>query len=110
MCGDEHSINTISPHMAIVCLVINIFIPGLGTIINGLSGHKVCPGVFFGVAQFFLTPLFLIGWIWGIVYGVRIVHVANKNHDGYHGHHDNHGHHGHHDHHHDHHHHDHHHH
>ena len=100
MCGDEHSINVVSPGMATVCLVLNIFFPGLGTIINGLSGHKVCPGVLFGFLQFFLTPLFLVGWIWGIVYGVRIVGVANKHHDGYHGHHD--GHHDHHDHHHDH--------
>ena len=71
MCCDESSINATTSGIALACLVLNVICPGLGTIINAVLGHKVCPGVLYGILQFVLTPFFLIGWIWGIVYGVK---------------------------------------
>ncbi|CDW74367.1 UNKNOWN [Stylonychia lemnae] len=100
MCCSEDSINATSSGMALVCLILNIFIPGAGTVVNAVSGHKVCPGVLYGVLQFIFT-MFFFGWIWSIVYGIKIVQVAEKHghHDGYKSnhhddhHHDHHGHH-----------------
>eukprot|EP00347_Sterkiella_histriomuscorum_P018022 403347084 len=98
MCCDDKSINATSSGIALACLILNIFIPGMGTILNAGVGYRVCPGVLYGILQFLLTPLFLIGWIWSIVYGIRCIQIAERKHsDGYHQHddHHHHDHHGH---------------
>ena len=93
MCGGEA--NRSDHSLAVLCLVLNIFVPGFGTIINAYqSHHNRGTGVCIGILQFLLT-VFLIGWIWSIVYGINIVHQSSGHH-GEHGH--GHGHeHGHHD-------------
>ena len=77
MCCDDHSINEMDKNMALVCLILNIFIPGIGTIINGATGHNHV-GIVYGILQFFLTGFFLIGWVWSIIYGVKIVNRSAK--------------------------------
>lgn len=56
--------------MAVLCLVINILIPGIGTIVAGVLGSK--PMIGRGVAQLLLT-LVIVGWIWGVVTGVQLI-------------------------------------
>lgn len=59
--------------MAAVVLVVNILIPGVGTIIAGvLSGQKLIGR---GIAQFFLA-IVIVGWVWGIVNGVQALQNA----------------------------------
>lgn len=56
---------------AIAILVLNIFpFPGLGT---ALYGHWER-----GLMQFLLTFLFLIGWVWAVFDGIRIVSAAYR--------------------------------
>eukprot|EP00918_Siedleckia_nematoides_P078464 GHVU01171686.1.p1 GENE.GHVU01171686.1~~GHVU01171686.1.p1 ORF type:complete len:187 (-),score=11.66 GHVU01171686.1:311-871(-) len=50
----------------IVLAILNIFIPGLGMILQGAIG-KDTPNLLVGVFQL-LVPL--VGWIWGIIWGV----------------------------------------
>ena len=59
--------------MAVLCLLANVFIPGLGTIVGGIIGGK--PLIGRGVAQFFLT-LIIVGWVWGVVTGFQLLQNA----------------------------------
>jgi len=59
--------------MAILCLVLNVFVPGLGTIVSGILGEK--PLIGRGIAQFVLT-LVIVGWVWGIVTGIQLISNA----------------------------------
>lgn len=54
--------------MAAVVLIVNVLIPGLGTLIAGIIGHQKLIGR--AVAQFLLAFI-AIGWIWGVVTGVQ---------------------------------------
>ncbi len=85
---------TISQGLAIACLIINIFIPGLGSLI----GNKIREGIMqlvlyfasiflgiililtiigipLGILIIILGPL--IAWIWGIVTGVNLIRESN---------------------------------
>eukprot|EP00347_Sterkiella_histriomuscorum_P014763 403359625 len=77
MCCPEETINPMNTCMATLCLVLNIFIPGSGTILNACCGRHCAAGVLYGVCQFFLTVL-LIGWIWSIMYGIKILQKSGK--------------------------------
>ena len=77
MCCSEEDINITNPFMATACLILNIFLPGIGTIVNACSGVQICPGLLWGILQILTAPI-LIGWIWSIFYGIQIVEVAGK--------------------------------
>lgn len=55
---------------ALICLVVNIFAPGIGTIIGGVLGEK--PLIGRGIAQLLLS-IIIVGWIWAIVTGVQFL-------------------------------------
>ena len=52
------------------CLIANLFIPGLGTLIAGIVGSK--PMIGRAIAQLLLT-IVVVGWVWGIVTGVQLL-------------------------------------
>lgn len=52
-------------------LIINVFIPGLGTIIAAFMDGPDWKNVAFGVLQLILTCV-LIGWVWAIFWGILI--------------------------------------
>lgn len=58
---------------ALICLVVNVFVPGIGTIIAGVLGGK--PLIGRGIAQLLLS-IIVVGWIWGIVTGVQLLQNA----------------------------------
>ena len=71
-------IPSLSMVLAIVILIVNIIVPGIGTICFiclGGSGQWV-EHLVIGLLQFFLT-FFLIGWIWSICWGVFAVMKAS---------------------------------
>ncbi|CAG5125011.1 unnamed protein product [Candidula unifasciata] len=86
------SIPAMSRCVASICLVFNIFLPGAGTLIAGLSvlccshvrpkddSKRHCIYVNAGVAliQFMLTFLFLLGWIWSIMWGIAFLSVSKQ--------------------------------
>ena len=80
LCGDE-LIHPVGRTLGLVCLLINIFIPGIGTIVHAVSGPQGDPHqtkkVIFGIVQFF-TAFLLFGWIWSIIYGVKIFNRADS--------------------------------
>lgn len=58
---------------ALVCLLINVFVPGVGTIAGGVMGNK--PLIGRGIAQLLLA-IIVVGWIWGVVTGVQLLQNA----------------------------------
>ncbi len=55
--------------VAIILLIVNIFIPGFGTMIMAfLNGFKARL-LLVGIIQFF-TAFLIIGWIWAIWWGI----------------------------------------
>lgn len=56
----------------IILMIVNIFFPGIGTIINSFMGSKVrVTTLIVGILQLLLAS-FIIGWIWSIWWGVLI--------------------------------------
>lgn len=66
-------IETIQPtkkSWAIVLLIINVFLPGVGTIINSMLGQGITyTGIMIGALQMLLS-VGIIGWLWSIYWGV----------------------------------------
>ena len=61
--------------IAVVVLVVNIFLPGIGTIVAGVVGkHKMIGR---GVVQF-LTWWLIVGWVWAIITGVQCLTNAKR--------------------------------
>ena len=79
MCCPIEDINPVSQPIAIVCLVMNVFFPGIGTWINACLGENTAPGVLYGFLQILTAPL-LFGWLWAIIYGIKIIEVSSKYH------------------------------
>ena len=83
-----------SQGLAIACLIINIFIPGLGSLIGGKIKEGIWQLVLLLGSVFLAVLLFitivgiplgiiliifgpLIAWIWGIVTGARLIQEAS---------------------------------
>lgn len=61
--------------MAIVVLVVNLVLPGIGTIIAGVVGQQKMIGR--GIAQFLLT-IIVVGWIWALVTSIQCLSNAKR--------------------------------
>jgi hypothetical protein len=61
---------------AVVILLLNIFFPGLGSVIMGCISPGAEGFICIGILQFFLVPLFLIGWVWSIITGLNALKYA----------------------------------
>ncbi|XP_071492645.1 protein SPEC3-like [Diadema antillarum] len=76
--------------LAVVCLILNIFLPGIGTIVAGFSvfccanpGQSdegkvgtMCLNFWVGILQLFLVLIFFIGWVWSIMWGVAFIALS----------------------------------
>ena len=61
------------PVIALISLLLNIFLSGWGTILNGLMGPAIdTTQILFGVIQL-VTTVCVVGWIWSIVWGIITV-------------------------------------
>ncbi|GEM_PF-6569222 len=60
--------------LAVGCLIANIIIPGLGTLIAGITSGR--PLIGRAIAQFFLA-IIIVGWVWGVVTGVQLLSNAS---------------------------------
>ena len=73
----QDSIVKVDKTMAIVLLILNIFFPGLGTLINACMGDGGVVGdqIIVGILQW-LTAICIFGWIWAIWWGIIMVQRA----------------------------------
>ena len=60
-------------NMAVVVLIVNIFFPGIGTIVAGVVGNK--PMIVRGILQLVLS-LIIVGWIWALVTSIQVLQNA----------------------------------
>ncbi len=68
----------LSTSIAIVILLVNVFFPGIGTMIIGcVSGQNVGLWICIGLLQILLAWI-IIGWVWAIFTGIMIL-SASKN-------------------------------
>ena len=77
MCCPDTAINRTSPGMAYACLCLNIFFPGVGTMVNSCMGPFTGIGFLYGLIQLFFFWT-LVGWVWAILYGVEIVRKSKR--------------------------------
>ena len=67
---------------AYICLVLNILIPGTGTMVASCVGKENFADktqMIVGIFQL-LTSIYIIGWIWSICWGVMIVKNSKGGH------------------------------
>ncbi|KAK6182266.1 hypothetical protein SNE40_009986 [Patella caerulea] len=78
--------------VAIICLMLNILIPGTGTMVSGFAilccgkprvhskdDHvivSICVNIWVGFAQLFTITFLLVGWFWSLAWGVRMVMLS----------------------------------
>lgn len=81
---------------AVLCLIFNIFFPGIGTIIAGFAvfccgnpgadgGSKVgtmCINFWIGLLQIGTVWFFFLGWIWSIMWGAAFIGMSADYHSG----------------------------
>ncbi|MES1912233.1 MAG: hypothetical protein MHM6MM_004544 [Cercozoa sp. M6MM] len=60
----------VSETMGVICFILDIFLPGIGTLLAGATEGKT-DTMIIGVLQFFLA-VFLVGWLWSIYWGYLI--------------------------------------
>ncbi|EDO30271.1 predicted protein, partial [Nematostella vectensis] len=85
------AIPTLPKFLAVICLLCNIILPGLGTVLSGffafcLSGDDsfidratiLCINCFVGLAQLMTVVFLMIGWIWSIAWGCTFVGLSGK--------------------------------
>jgi TM2 domain-containing membrane protein YozV len=62
------------PILSFFLFILNVFFPGLGTMVNQCVGvgQFSWKGFMVGVLQLILAPL-IIGWIWSIWWGVEMM-------------------------------------
>lgn len=58
-------------------LVINVIAPGIGTIISAfLAAETENDTIFVGIAQLLTSPILGLGFVWAIVWSVRLYKTA----------------------------------
>lgn len=65
-------VNPVNPCMGIIQLLMNIFLPGTGTMLNGLFGAMCCDLLLAGLCQLLLAVI-IVGWVCSVITGCRIM-------------------------------------
>ena len=74
----QNSIPAMKQVIAIILLIVNIFFPGIGTMISACvgGGKLITDQLLVGLLQW-LTAFCIVGWIWSIYWGILMVQKAN---------------------------------
>ncbi len=74
----EKSVQKCPGEWGLIFFIVNICLPGIGTIGSGFcaSNGANCNAFIVGILQLCTVPLFLIGWFWSIWWGWRIYSVS----------------------------------
>jgi len=73
--NSNHFYPVLGKSLAVVILIINILIPGIGTIIMGCKSKFCGKWVCYELLQILLAPL-IIAWIWSICTGIKCHKLA----------------------------------
>lgn len=64
---------------ALIVLIVNIMAPGIGTMLAACFGSCKISTLLVGIVQLLTAPL-LIGWIWAIVWSIKLRKLAKQQH------------------------------
>jgi hypothetical protein len=74
----RENIPSVTIGIAVLLLIVNIFLPGIGTLIIACINGKVhVEQIAVGILQF-ITAGIIIGWIWSIWWGILFVQKSNS--------------------------------
>ncbi|KAI8486636.1 hypothetical protein Bbelb_356110 [Branchiostoma belcheri] len=99
--GDDDEMKQVIPYMslplAIICCLLNIFLPGFGTLLSGFSllckwgvrdpnagpnqkdedlGHALYLNVVVALSQMITITFMLVGYFWSVAWGAQMVRMA----------------------------------
>ncbi|XP_078452732.1 uncharacterized protein LOC144720114 [Lampetra planeri] len=82
--GMKAAIPAMSVPLAILCLLLNIILPGSGTVLSAISlcgggsdaASLACLNLWVGVSQLLTVTFLLVGWLWSVTWGVAMVVLA----------------------------------
>jgi glycerol uptake facilitator-like aquaporin len=74
----KETVLKIDPDWAYACFLLNVLLPGTGTMISAAMAKEKCrcDTVLVGIGQLLTCPLLLFGWIWSINHGGALMDVA----------------------------------
>ena len=58
--------------VGVIFFILNIIIPGTGTIFAAINQNCIGVQIIVGILQFFSSPILFIGWVWSIIWGYKI--------------------------------------
>ena len=61
-------------HYPLICFILNIFLPGIGTLVAAFFCDDDDVLTFNGISALlqFITAICIVGWIWSIIWGYLI--------------------------------------
>ena len=79
MWDTKEVIPTVGLYKALLILVLNIFLPGIGTIVLSFAGNEfIFINIIYGIMQL-CTSWIIIGWIWAIIWSISCIHRCSEN-------------------------------
>mmetsp|Transcript_18401 Transcript_18401/g.45185 ORF Transcript_18401/g.45185 Transcript_18401/m.45185 type:complete len:85 (-) Transcript_18401:204-458(-) len=70
----QQRVPRVSRAWAAICLLLNCFLPGVGTIVSSIIDKK-WSALVIGIVQL-LTAWFILGWLWSLYWGYLIAYYA----------------------------------
>jgi hypothetical protein len=70
--NEKHLCPSVPKALAVIILLLNIILPGVGTIIVGCHSNEPAYYVLTGLAQLCLA-IIVFGWIWAILTGMQVL-------------------------------------
>jgi hypothetical protein len=58
--------------IALLAMVLNFFIPGIGTLVACVTVNKTFEGAKCFALMWLMCFVFFVGWVWSIIHGVQI--------------------------------------
>ena len=72
----EDAVVRVGKNVAIAALLLNVFFPGIGTLVACIVADKTMEGLKCFACMWLMCLVFFVGWVWSIWHGVLILKKA----------------------------------
>lgn len=72
----EDAIVKVEKNVAIAAMLLNVFFPGIGTLVACIVADKTMEGLKCFACMWLMCLVFFVGWVWSIWHGVLILKKA----------------------------------
>ena len=69
----EDAVVRVGKNVAIAALLLNVFFPGIGTLVACIVADKTMEGLKCFACMWLMCLVFFVGWVWSIWHGVLIL-------------------------------------